>query len=176
MIDLRSDTLTMPGREMLETILSAPLGDSGRTDSEARGCDPTVSRLEDMAAQLTGKERAIFLPSGTMGNLTALLTHCGPNDEVLIDTRQHLYRTEKAAFEPKFGQLKPVFYHLTHGGWPDTDEIENLTSAKNAGYTEYRESQKREKELQTVKVNIETILRQQEPEIEQEHRAHEQEI
>ncbi|MBQ9423857.1 MAG: low specificity L-threonine aldolase [Pyramidobacter sp.] len=126
MIDLRSDTLTMPGREMLETILSAPLGDSGRTDSEARGCDPTVSRLEDMAAQLTGKERAIFLPSGTMGNLTALLTHCGPNDEVLIDTRQHLYRTEKAAFEPKFGQLKPVFYHLTPGGWPDTDEIETL--------------------------------------------------
>ena len=56
------------------------------------------------------------------------------------------------------------------------DEIEDLTSAKNAGYTEYRESQKREKELQTVKVNIETILRQQEPEIGQERKAHEQEI
>ena len=56
------------------------------------------------------------------------------------------------------------------------DEIEDLTSAKNAGYTEYRESQKREKELQTVKANIETILRQQEPEIEQGRKAHEQEI
>ena len=56
------------------------------------------------------------------------------------------------------------------------DEIEDLTSQKNAGYTEYRESQKREKELQTVKANIETILRQQEPEIGQERKAHEQEI
>ena len=56
------------------------------------------------------------------------------------------------------------------------DEIEDLTSAKNAGYTEYRESQKREKELQTVKANIETILRQQEPEIGQERKTNEQEL
>ena len=56
------------------------------------------------------------------------------------------------------------------------DEIEDLTSQKNAGYTEYRESQKREKELQTVKANIETILRQQEPEIGQERKKDEQEI
>ena len=56
------------------------------------------------------------------------------------------------------------------------DEIEDLTSAKNAGYTEYRDSQKREKELQTVKANIETILRQQEPEIGQERKKDEQEI
>ena len=56
------------------------------------------------------------------------------------------------------------------------DEIEDLTSQKNAGYTEYRESQKREKELQTVKANIETILRQQEPEVVQGRKAHEQEL
>jgi hypothetical protein len=56
------------------------------------------------------------------------------------------------------------------------DEIEDLTSQKNAGYTDYRESQKREKELQTVKANIETILRQQEPEIGQEHKTREQEL
>ena len=56
------------------------------------------------------------------------------------------------------------------------DEIEDLTSQKNAGYTEYREIQKRERELQTVKANIETILRQQEPEIGQERKAHEQEL
>ncbi len=56
------------------------------------------------------------------------------------------------------------------------DEIEDLTSQKNAGYTEYRESQKREKELQTVKANIETILRQQEPEIGQERKTREQEL
>ena len=56
------------------------------------------------------------------------------------------------------------------------DEIEDLTSAKNAGYTEYRESQKREKELQTVKANIETILRQQKPEIEHGRKKDEQEL
>ncbi|MBR3587557.1 MAG: relaxase, partial [Oscillospiraceae bacterium] len=56
------------------------------------------------------------------------------------------------------------------------DEIEDLTSQKNAGYTDYRESQKREKELQTVKANIETILRQQEPEIGQERKTREQEL
>ena len=56
------------------------------------------------------------------------------------------------------------------------DEIEDLTSQKNAGYTEYRESQKRERELQTVKANIETILRQQEPEIGQERKTREQEL
>ena len=56
------------------------------------------------------------------------------------------------------------------------DEIEDLTSAKNAGYTEYRESQKREKELQTVKANIEKMLRLQEPEIGQERKKDEQEL
>ena len=56
------------------------------------------------------------------------------------------------------------------------DEIEDLTSAKNAGYTEYRESQKREKELQTVKANIEKMLRLQEPEIGQDRKAHDQEL
>lgn len=56
------------------------------------------------------------------------------------------------------------------------DEIEELTSTKNAGYTEYRESQKREKELQTVKANIEKMLRLQEPEIEKNYKAHEQEL
>ena len=56
------------------------------------------------------------------------------------------------------------------------DEIEDLTSAKNDGYTEYRESQKREKELQTVKANIEKMLRLQEPEIGQDRKAHDQEL
>ena len=56
------------------------------------------------------------------------------------------------------------------------DEIEDLTSAKNAGYTEYRESQKREKELQTVKANIEKMLRLQEPEIEQDRKKDGQEL
>ena len=126
MIDLRSDTLTLPSSQMLMEMISAPLGDAGRLDESKRGCDPTVNKLEDRAAELTGKDRSLLHASGTLGNHVALLTHCKPGDKVLIDTRQHLYRTEKAAFSDRFGQLIPVFYHLTEEGYPDADEIAEL--------------------------------------------------
>lgn len=126
MIDLRSDTLTLPSLEMLQCALTAPLGDAGRIDETGRGCDPSVNHLEDYAAALLGKERAMLVPSGTMGNHCALLTWCKPGDKVLVDTRQHLYRTEKAAFSPQFGQLQPVFYHLDENGQPDLNEIQKL--------------------------------------------------
>ena len=126
MIDLRSDTVTLPGEEMLQCILKAPLGDSGRLDADGRGGDPTVSALEDLACELTGKERAIVLPSGTMGNHVALLTYCRPGDVVLMDAGQHVYRTEKATCDPRFGQLKPVSYHMTEDGYPDVEEIADI--------------------------------------------------
>lgn len=126
MIDLRSDTLTQPSREMLLQILDAPLGDSGRLDENGRGGDPTVNKLEDHAAALTGKERAILLPSGTMGNHVAMLTYCRPGDIVLMDAGQHIYRTEKATCDPRFGQIQPIFYHLTQEGYPDTKEIADI--------------------------------------------------
>jgi len=106
--------------------MNASLGDSGRLDSDGRGGDPTVSKLEDLACELTGKERAILLPSGTMGNHTALLTYCRPGDVVLMDAGQHIFRTEKAVCDPRFGQLKPIFYHLTKEGYPDVAEIEAI--------------------------------------------------
>lgn len=130
MIDLRSDTLSMPDQEMLSQIPNAPLGDSGRLDENGRGGDPSVNRLEDLAASLTGKERALLLPSGTMGNHVSLLTHCEAGSTVLIDTMQHIYRTEKAAFSSHFGQLKPLFYHLTKDGYPDTKEIGRLLKSE----------------------------------------------
>lgn len=126
MIDLRSDTLSMPDTDMLSKILTAPLGDSGRLDEDGRGGDPSVNALEDLAAAITGKERALFFPSGTMGNHAALLTHCHAGEFVLIDTMQHMYRTEKAAFSSDFGQLRPLFYHLTKEGYPDTKEIRQI--------------------------------------------------
>lgn len=115
---------------MLECIQSASFGDSGRLDDEGFGGDPSVNLLEKLAAELTGKERAILLPSGTMGNHVSLLTHCSPGDLVLVDTTQHLYRKEKAAFDSRFGQLEPLFYHLTEDGYPDTAEIERLLEQK----------------------------------------------
>lgn len=73
-IDLRSDTVTVPSREMLLTVLEAQLGDDGRRITPETGGDGTVNELEALAARITGKEAAILFPSGTMANTAALLT------------------------------------------------------------------------------------------------------
>ena len=98
MVDLRSDTLTMPDYPMLETILTARLGDDGRTDAKGRGEDPTINRLEDMAAALVGKEAAILMPTGTFGNTIAVMTHCHAGQTVLVDEEQHMHVGHNLAF------------------------------------------------------------------------------
>jgi len=87
-IDLRSDTVTRPTEAMMEAIRRAELGDDGREG------DPTVRRLEAMAAEITGKEAALFVVSGTMGNLVALLAHTGRGGEVLLEQGSHIIRSE----------------------------------------------------------------------------------
>ncbi len=87
-IDLRSDTVTKPTPEMREAMASAEVGD------DVFGDDPTVNRLEEMAAALMGKEKSLFVPSGTMGNLAAMLTHCGRGDEVILGNRAHTFLYE----------------------------------------------------------------------------------
>ena len=123
MIDLRSDTVTMPSREMLETALWARLGDDGRRRADRTGGDPTVDRLEQLAADLTGKEDALFFPTGTMANTAALSSACGPGDRVLIDPLLHMYASEKVAFHPQFLRLEPVFYRLDGDHMPDVADI-----------------------------------------------------
>ena len=108
MIDLRSDTLTLPDRPMLETILTAKLGDDGRADARGRGEDLAVNELEDLAAEITGKEEAVLFPSGTMANTAAILTYCRPGDGVLVDEIQHIFITEKVVFDRNFGRLTPL--------------------------------------------------------------------
>src|SRR5256714_8855904 len=88
MIDLRSDTVTLPTEEMREAMARAELGD------DSRDRDPTVRRLEEAAAVATGKEAAVFVPSGTMSNLVALLAHGGRGGEVLLDAQSHILRSE----------------------------------------------------------------------------------
>jgi threonine aldolase len=88
-IDLRSDTVTQPTPEMREAMYRAEVGD------DVFGEDPTVNRLEEMAAERLGKEAALFVASGTMGNLVALLTHCGRGDEVILGNRSHTYLFEQ---------------------------------------------------------------------------------
>jgi threonine aldolase len=83
MIDLRSDTVTLPPPEMMECIYRAELGD------DLYGEDPTVNRLQELAAQITGKEAALLTTSGTMSNILAFMTHCRPGDEVIVGEGHH---------------------------------------------------------------------------------------
>lgn len=87
-IDLRSDTVTRPTPEMLEAMATAEVGD------DVYGEDPTVNRLQEMAAARMGKEAGLFLPSGTMGNLAALLAHCQRGDEVILGNKNHTFLYE----------------------------------------------------------------------------------
>jgi len=90
MIDLRSDTVTLPTADMLRAMTSAPLGD------DVFGEDPTVNRLEETAADRMGKEAALFVASGTMGNLLGLLVNARPGQEVIADADSHVFRNEAA--------------------------------------------------------------------------------
>src|SRR5947209_8144596 len=84
LVDLRSDTVTRPTKEMYDAMMRAPLGD------DVLGDDPTVMRLEELGAEMTGKEEAVFVPSGTMGNQIALAAHCEPGDAILIEEEAHI--------------------------------------------------------------------------------------
>ena len=84
MIDLRSDTFTQPTQSMRDAMATAEVGDDVFQE------DPTVQKLEILAAEKTGKEAAVFVPSGTMGNLISVLSHCGRGDEILLGDRSHI--------------------------------------------------------------------------------------
>jgi len=88
MIDLRSDTVTLPTPRMREAMYHAELGD------DVFGEDPTVNRLQEMAAERLAKEAGLLVVSGTMGNLVSLLTHCGRGDEVIVGDRAHTFLYE----------------------------------------------------------------------------------
>ncbi len=87
-IDLRSDTVTKPTPEMREAMAKAEVGD------DVYGDDPTVNRLQEMAAEMTGQQAALFVASGTMGNLAAVLAHCQRGDEVILGKEAHTFRYE----------------------------------------------------------------------------------
>jgi len=86
--DFRSDTVTLPTAEMMAAIATAPLGDS------ARGDDPTVNELERLAAEITGKAEALFLPSGAMANLASVIAHGARGGEVIVEADAHIYNSE----------------------------------------------------------------------------------
>jgi threonine aldolase len=103
MIDLRSDTFTKPSPEMLESMFSAEVGD------DVFGEDPSVNRLEDLAAQMFKKEAGLFCPSGTMTNQIAIKCHTQQGDEVICDKLSHVYIYEGGGIAFNSGcQVRPL--------------------------------------------------------------------
>ena len=92
MIDIRSDTVTQPTESMRKAMLEADVGD------DVLGDDPTVIKLQNKAAELLGKESALYVPSGTMSNIVATRTHTSPGDEIVTEAHSHIYRYEGGAF------------------------------------------------------------------------------
>lgn len=104
MIDLRSDTVTVPTPEMRSAMADAEVGD------DVYGEDPTVNRLEQLSAALLGKEAALFVPSGTMANQLAIRVQAQPGTDVLCQDRAHVYRYEAGAGPLNSGvQMHPLW-------------------------------------------------------------------
>ena len=104
-VDLRSDTVTRPTPEMRQAIASAQVGD------DVYGEDPTVSALESLAADLIGKEAALFVPTGTMANQVSIRAHTEPGDEIIVSDSSHIFLYEGGAF----AALSGVSVHCVAG-------------------------------------------------------------
>lgn len=103
-IDLRSDTVTWPTEAMRKAMAEAPVGD------DVYGDDPTVNELERLAAEMTGKEAALFVPSGTFGNQLSLFTWCLRGSEVILGEQCHIIQHEAGAASVIAGvQTRPLF-------------------------------------------------------------------
>ncbi len=126
-IDLRSDTVTLPPPEMRKAIAEAELGD------DVFGDDPTVNRLEAMAAEVMGKEAALLTTSGTQSNLTALLSHCQSGDEVIVGDEAHILHFEAGgAFA--LGGLGLRTVHNDERGRLDLDEVRQVIRGRDVHF------------------------------------------
>src|SRR5256712_6835424 len=102
-VELRSDTFTQPTESMRRAMAVAEVGDDVWDE------DPTIHRLQERAAQIVGMEASLFVPSGTMGNLCALLSHAQPGDEVIVEIDSHIFQNEFAEASAVAGlQLRPL--------------------------------------------------------------------
>src|SRR6056297_1073117 len=116
MYDLRSDTVTLPSREMRKLMAKADVGD------DVYGEDATINKLEELAAKVTGKKEALFIPSGSMGNLIPLYINGGRGNEVLSQMNSHIFHYELASAAALAGVM-PVAVK-GEGGIMRTEELE----------------------------------------------------
>lgn len=130
-IDLRSDTVTLPTPAMREAIYNAELGD------DVFGEDPTTIRLEKMAAERMGKEAAMLVVSGTMGNLVCVLTHCRRGDEVILGDRSHTFLYEAGGISA-VGGIHPHTIINQPDGTMRLEEIEAAIRGDNVHFPRTR--------------------------------------
>ena len=125
-IDIRSDTITRPTPSMRRAMAEAEVGD------DVFGEDPTINRLEKMAAERLGKRAALFVASGTMGNLVSVLSHCGRGDEVILGDLAHMHLFEQGGMAA-LGGVHPHTVRNHPDGTMDLDAIEAAIRPDNSG-------------------------------------------
>ncbi len=123
-IDLRSDTVTLPTDEMREAMCNAVLGD------DVFGEDPTVNKLQEVAAAFMGREAALLVASGTMGNLVCVLTHCGRGEEVILGDKSHIFLNEAGSMSA-VGGIHPHTIPNQPDGTMGLEEIEAAIRGDN---------------------------------------------
>jgi len=126
-IDLRSDTVTQPCKNMRQLMANSDIGD------DVYGEDPTVNKLEAYASELLNKDAAVFCPSGTQSNLMGLLSHCGRGDEYIVGSAAHTYLYEGGG-AAVLGSIQPQPLKLNSDATMDLKELESAIKPKDVHY------------------------------------------
>ena len=126
-IDLRSDTVTQPSNAMRKAMISAKVGD------DVYGEDPTVNRLQDLVAELTGQESALFVSSGVQSNLIGLLTHCQRGEEYIVGQDAHTYKYEGGG-AAVLGSIQPQPIDFSDDGTLDLTKVAKVIKAKDVHF------------------------------------------
>lgn len=131
LVDLRSDTVTLPSAPMRQAMYEAEVGDDARVGPDRLRGDPTVRDLETLCAEQLGKAAALFVPSGTMANLVALRTWCPRNSPVAVGVTAHVYQRERSPFDPEYLGLRAVELDDS-AGLPDETTVRESVAAHPA--------------------------------------------
>ncbi len=131
MIDVRSDTVTRPTDAMRKAMFDAEVGD------DVYGDDPSVNRLQAMAADMTGHEAALFVPTGTQSNLIAMLTHCQRGDEYIVGADAHTYKYEGGG-AAALGGIQPQTVAFAHNGELPLDQVASVIKEDDPHFAKSR--------------------------------------
>ncbi len=130
-IDLRSDTVTHPTPQMRDVMAKAPVGD------DVYGEDPTINQLQNMAAEMLGKEAGLFVSSGTQGNIVSIFAHCGRGEEMIVGQDSHVFLSE-GGNPSALGGVSTYTLQTQPDGTLDLDQIEAAIRAENDHYPRTR--------------------------------------